>query len=156
MKTIIKLLESQKQFIIAAKLRKVLGGVKESEVGKITEDFLKKVKSLMKKKGYKYKKTKQSALADWSFIKDDEEYRQFSLSGWHGDGRYGSLKLITDLYDITEKYGRVEEADIFKMPGQTKGYGQGMPEDSAKLNDQEFEAYKKNIKKALIYLEKNA
>lgn len=53
------------------------------------------INKLMKAKGYKYKTSKQSALFETNYIKDDTN---IVLVGWHGDGRYGNVKTILDLY----------------------------------------------------------
>lgn len=50
-----------------------------------------------KSKGYKIKTRKQSALYHKTYEKDGKEHME--ISGWHGDGKYGTLKAIHSVFD---------------------------------------------------------
>ena len=123
-----------------------------TEINKYTEKFLKDIQKLMKMKKYKYKRSKSSANFEMVWSKGKDTY---ALDGWHGDGKYGNMMLIIELY---EGFAHPVKG-IFGFSNNKDSYLPGMPKESSEpdtLTKKEFKEYKENLKKAYTYLEKTA
>lgn len=55
---------------------------------------------IMKAKGYKHKTTKASASFETRYTKEGSD-RYIVISGWHGNGVYGNVKTLLNLYDCS-------------------------------------------------------
>jgi hypothetical protein len=120
-----------------------------------TEVFMDQVKSIMRSKGYKLRTSKHSAEVEYAF---EKEKSRVSICGWHGDGRYGKLKLMMSMYAGPD-FVQTELVPIFTMPGNDPtSYGAGLPRDAKndQIDEDEFEAYKANIIKAKEWITENA
>lgn len=116
------------------------------KVNPVTKDFLNKFSLKMKTKKAKLKKTRQSAEVSYTWTLPSG--RTITLCGSEESRAWGPLSLIYVLYDD------YEIVPIFAMPGKNpKEFAAGYPEDWPLLGSKEFEAYKKNIVKALDYVD---
>lgn len=117
-------------------------------VNQVTKETLEEVRKILKSKGYKMKKHRQSANVEWVFTKGNDE---IAFDGWDANPRWGSMALIMGMWR------NAKPTEVFVMPGRsTDEYGAGMPESTDALTDEEFAVYKQNCKKALEYLKKRA
>jgi hypothetical protein len=74
-----------------------------------TEEFVKKAHKIMRSKGYKMTSSRQSAMVAWDYEKADKP--TLSVTGWHGNGKYGKLKMVFSLLE-TEDWSPKEVAEF--------------------------------------------
>lgn len=107
----------------------------------IVTDGIKKIQSIMKSKGYKYSSSKQSALIEYRFEKDD---KTFAVDGWHGTGKWTGFRSLFTLYSNHKAV--IENPNDF-----TKVVGSG-----GKITDNHIKDQTEIIQKMIKFLERNA
>lgn len=68
-----------------------------TRINPLTDQFVKKFHKIMREKGFKMTSQRESAMVNWSYKK--ESSKSICISAWHGNGKYGNLKLVLGLLE---------------------------------------------------------
>lgn len=69
-----------------------------------TTAFYKELQSTLRKAGYTYKRTKQSAQ---EFLRWDNGTNEIEIAGWHGDAGWGPGRCVLNMYINREEVAEV-------------------------------------------------
>lgn len=115
----------------------------ESEVNKLTKEYMANLDKFMKGSKFKGKTSKQSAMFTTTYENSDKS-KIVDVSGWHGNGKYGDMAVVMEVYLGGVFHPNFGDKDHLITVFEVKTSG-----NEEVSNQEEVNAYKDNLSKAL-------